>query len=104
MALLCLFFFIIVRQPRSSSLFPYTTLFRSLTIHARPEATTVEDLEALVRASGLEVERTDRKSTRLNSSHGYNSYAVFRLKKKKQLENVQGDLNRGTHTSSDRHP
>src|SRR2546422_620627 len=49
------FFFLMIRRPPRSTLFPYTTLFRS-----------------------------DRKSTGLNSSHGYISYAVFCLKKKKQ--------------------
>src|SRR2546422_3233171 len=66
-----------IRRPPRSTLFPYTTLFRSRA--ARPPRAA--------RAGGhrrRHVEpRRDRKSTRLNSSHGYISYAVFCLKKKK---------------------
>src|SRR3989337_3741698 len=71
-----LFFFLMIRRPPRSTLFPYTTLFRS-----RP------------RLAGQSVRRVcrhrrnlrglDRKSTRLNSSHGSISYAVFCLQKKK---------------------
>src|SRR3990167_2103454 len=73
--LLCRFFFLMIRRPPRSPLFPYTTLFRSLgheTVirHARHRV----HLE-YVRASVLEVK--DRKSTRLNSSHSQISYAVF---------------------------
>src|SRR5687768_17956578 len=68
-----------IRRPPRSTLFPYTTLFRSSRRrdpdHARGEAGA--DVGDPVHA---EVE--DRKSTRLNSSHGYISYAVFCLKKK----------------------
>src|SRR2546422_3608869 len=71
-----------IRRPPRSTLFPYTTLFRS---HARRNAHREERI-FVVRigfqpglGSGL-----DRKSTRLNSSHGYISYAVFCLKKKKK--------------------
>src|SRR2546429_1476633 len=68
-----------IRRPPRSTLFPYTTLFRS----NNPDL-----LYYLGRASGLLSKKTietlirDRKSTRLNSSHGYISYAVFCLKKK----------------------
>src|SRR2546422_3251692 len=67
-----------IRRPPRSTLFPYTTLFRS---HERPNILRVGPLEA---ANSLERcgSRRDRKSTRLNSSHGYISYAVFCLKKK----------------------
>src|SRR3989337_3437049 len=72
------FFFLMIRRPPRSTLFPYTTLFRSLSpcrlgrsYHGRrPEATPQED----------------RKSTRLNSSHGSISYAVFCLKKNKKTK------------------
>src|SRR5215204_4658065 len=64
-----------IRRPPRSTLFPYTTLFRSLA----SVGTT-----ATTRRSGFACERDarDRKSTRLNSSHTVNSYAVFCLKKK----------------------
>src|SRR6266480_5085449 len=82
--LLLVFFFLMIRRPPRSTLFPYTTLFRSrrhvpgghLRVPREPGG-----------ASGAEPsgrpERRDRKSTRLNSSHMSISYAVFCLKKKK---------------------
>src|SRR2546422_8620437 len=87
-----------IRRPPRSTLFPYTTLFRSIGItggapfalvHAQGQidARAVDLAPAdAVCAADLEAEggRRDRKSTRLNSSHGYISYAVFCLKKKKQ--------------------
>src|SRR3989449_5492221 len=82
------FFFLMIRRPPRSTLFPYTTLFRS----RRPEARSQGDVprRAVVpRRAGERLRRDgrqrvrDRKSTRLNSSHGYISYAVFCLKKKK---------------------
>src|SRR2546429_5797052 len=73
------FFFLMIRRPPRSTLFPYTTLFRSL-ISGRPAHPRAESLEAELRGRDLK----DRKSTRLNSSHGYISYAVFCLKKKKK--------------------
>src|SRR5437879_10497369 len=76
-----LFFSIIRRSPRST-LFPYTTLFRSPTEEFRwipVHAELVADLASFVLAS--KTENGDRKSTRLNSSHRCISYAVFCLKK-----------------------
>src|SRR5437763_14797464 len=79
------FFFFMIRPPPRSTLFPYTTLFRSLGLGARLDrplspalnlAPTVEIRHELV--------GPDRKSTRLNSSHRCISYAVFCLKKKKK--------------------
>src|SRR5256884_2472257 len=86
-----------IRRPPRSTLFPYTTLFRSVVAHRefihaaaadRPcmgdaHLRTTHDLSlnGVDRLSG----KGDRKSTRLNSSHGYISYAVFCLKKKKNL-------------------
>src|ERR1041385_6238072 len=70
------FFFLMIRRPPRSTLFPYTTLFRSLPERARAAAGPRRHRHA-DRAD------QDRKSTRLNSSHGYISYAVFCLKKKK---------------------
>src|SRR2546422_2665890 len=74
-----------IRRPPRSTLFPYTTLFRSG--HGERGAAQ-HDLprEARERPRGarLRERKEDRKSTRLNSSHGYISYAVFCLKKKKK--------------------
>src|SRR3712207_8754115 len=82
-----------IRRPPRSTLFPYTTLFRSLHGHdLRPAATRGASLLAEARAKGGFAESDhgapadaveDRKSTRLNSSHANISYAVFCLKKKK---------------------
>src|SRR2546430_12349324 len=69
-----------IRRPPRSTLFPYTTLFRSLDT-LRPE--TFRKLAR--RAAAARPSSTDRKSTRLNSSHSQISYAVFCLKKKKIL-------------------
>src|SRR2546422_6198531 len=79
-----------IRRPPRSTLFPYTTLFRSDSALARLRAFVEgEATEWVVRyppEPGATLELTplgvDRKSTRLNSSHGYISYAVFCLKKK----------------------
>src|SRR2546429_3134305 len=107
------FFFLMIRRPPRSTLFPYTTLFRS-----RPEVISSTFLDVLAGFESRSFSRlarkrsvlvltdqlhppriglpqvrentlVDRKSTRLNSSHGYISYAVFCLKKKKIM----------THTS-----
>src|SRR5258707_4565547 len=80
------FFFLMIRRPPRSTLFPYTTLFRSrrdssvvlVTDHA-PVSMLAGELAALP---------IDRKSTRLNSSHANISYAVFCLKKKKKHQHV----------------
>src|SRR2546422_7449838 len=81
-----LFFFLMIRRPPRSTLFPYTTLFRSplqrallplLGPRTRSAVGRGQERPADLETSG------DRKSTRLNSSHGYISYAVFCLKKKK---------------------
>src|SRR5205809_7896119 len=74
-----LFFFLMIRRPPRSTLFPYTTLFRS-----RQDEKPARQDEALGEAAQLLSRHQDRKSTRLNSSHGYISYAVFCLKKKKK--------------------
>src|SRR2546422_4855314 len=77
-SVLCLFFFLMIRRPPRSTLFPYTTLFRSWEADPRARAILTELLP------GIGLDAQDRKSTRLNSSHGYISYAVFCLKKKKR--------------------
>src|SRR5207248_9903565 len=86
--LLFLFFFSMLRRPPGSTLFPYTTLFRSgvaalllLLKAAEPSMPLGGDLYALNRPPALTF-LEDRKSTRLNSSHRTISYAVFCLKKK----------------------
>src|SRR6266853_5819079 len=71
------FFFLMIRRPPRSTLFPYTTLFRSRRRHRR------DHRGGVVPAAR---HRRDRKSTRLNSSHSQISYAVFCLKKKKKKQ------------------
>src|SRR2546422_6020396 len=74
-----------IRRPPRSTLFPYTTLFRSVWAIG-DQAVNAEldrlDFPRVNRVVNPTPERGDRKSTRLNSSHGYISYAVFCLKKK----------------------
>src|SRR5437660_2539268 len=83
-------FFLLIRRPPRSTLFPYTTLFRSLNAHPAGLTTTpIDDLNAAidVRADyGILPPPIDRKSTLLNSSHVAISYAVFCLKKKKKQQ------------------
>src|SRR5215204_7123175 len=84
------FFFLMIRRPPRSTLFPYTTLFRSrrrcrrgaVPGAKRAAHRTQPDRPGLAR--GPDPRRRDRKSTRLNSSHTVISYAVFCLKKKKR--------------------
>src|SRR2546430_11766904 len=78
-----------IRRPPRSTLFPYTTLFRSQVMGCMPMPHDASVLGESFEATGeivwlQEFERTDRKSTRLNSSHSQISYAVFCLKKKKK--------------------
>src|SRR2546422_7180334 len=82
-----------IRRPPRSTLFPYTTLFRSH--HVERQALTLVHVvdwndvgmtQPAEDPSLLDELRLDRKSTRLNSSHGYISYAVFCLKKKKSTD------------------
>src|SRR5436190_22474289 len=72
------FFFLMIRRPPRSTLFPYTTLFRSIEPAVAVSPFPEEDHDML--APRVQ----DRKSTRLNSSHTVISYAVFCLKKKKK--------------------
>src|SRR5258708_37472216 len=79
------FFFLMIRRPPRSTLFPYTTLFRSRSRRQRPRGCGPENGSvAGGRPPRGEGARRDRKSTRLNSSHQIISYAVFCLKKKKK--------------------
>src|SRR5688572_31631545 len=97
-----LIFFLLLRPPLRSTLFPYTTLFRSAFLAAIEEAVRLQVVNASILPDTLEdvingnpeydtpealanklEDLADRKSTRLNSSHSQISYAVFCLKKKK---------------------
>src|SRR2546422_1345890 len=73
-----------IRRPPRSTLFPYTTLFRSLELEGLRPRLHIPGLAALSQGPRFANPGPDRKSTRLNSSHGYISYAVFCLKKKKK--------------------
>src|SRR5207245_5469007 len=95
MLLSIFFFFLIILRPPRSTLFPYTTLFRSQPQHLHKQLRELGQvflakicdrvmIRMLIRR---QVPERDRKSTRLNSSHGSISYAVFCLKKKKKIEN-----------------
>src|SRR2546422_7341334 len=100
-----------IRRPPRSTLFPYTTLFRSPQVPvALPHAGALRDRVGsgrrrdgvLRRGGGLREE--DRKSTRLNSSHGYISYAVFCLKKKKKNKHAMSKIvSKCTHTYDKQH-
>src|SRR5438552_18542878 len=84
-SLLLFFFFLMIRRPPRSTLFPYTTLFRSCSGLAGLDPDGRDRTVAL--RGELRASRRDRKSTRLNSSHQIISYAVFCLKKKKKKQN-----------------
>src|SRR2546430_10922536 len=77
-----------IRRPPRSTLFPYTTLFRSHTRLDEYASRAAEDFEVLVTSASprqlVQLKERDRKSTRLNSSHSQISYAVFCLKKKRR--------------------
>src|SRR5436189_6345647 len=75
------FFFLMIRRPPRSTLFPYTTLFRSLCLPSRCPVRGRRCHSSMDWEPGR---HKDRKSTRLNSSHRCISYAVFCLKKKKK--------------------
>src|SRR5256885_16798702 len=82
-----IFFFLMIRRPPRSTLFPYTTLFRSRFFEASPRedfgyGNHSSDTDKGVREQLEHEMKRDRKSTRLNSSHLVISYAVFCLKKK----------------------
>src|SRR5258708_25820213 len=94
---LFLFFFLMIRRPPRSTLFPYTTLFRSLRVRRvddrRAWIAFEVDRHELVRRVLKDALQRDRKSTRLNSSHQIISYAVFCLKKKKMSLESLAHLN-----------
>src|SRR5438132_9956472 len=98
-----LFFFLMIRRPPRSTLFPYTTLFRSSAVgtralgtHEHPRRHHREE------ADPVEIER-DRKSTRLNSSHTVISYAVFCLKKKKKKKNEKKTKKKKQNQTQEQH-
>src|SRR2546421_2469493 len=91
-----------IRRPPRSTLFPYTTLFRSNPVYnakvtwtssdttvAAFLSTTTQDSTAAVLSCVVVLKKADRKSTRLNSSHDQISYAVFCLKKKKKTKSTK---------------
>src|SRR6266496_4747321 len=80
------FFFLMIRRPPRSTLFPYTTLFRSPAALCPHPDHQARDGNRSGAPAGHR--REDRKSTRLNSSHVEISYAVFCLKKKKKKTNT----------------
>src|SRR5256884_3512791 len=125
--LLCFFFFLMIRRPPRSTLFPYTTLFRSC-FGGRPcggrqlnetesnrvvgQGIPLSDLVELLseklrgrivvdKTAQLLRQQLDRKSTRLNSSHGYISYAVFCLKKKNLAACLDASDPRHVHVEQD---
>src|SRR5438034_3377450 len=77
-----------IRRPPSSTLFPYTTLFRSPRISAVHVGLAIKNFVGPTETP--DVDALDRKSTRLNSSHTVISYAVFCLKKKKNTQAYGG--------------
>src|SRR5206468_13065355 len=103
------FFFLLIRRPPISTLFPYTTLFRSddpgrllrASLGVERDRVRRAGVSARLRALRLSAPRlrgrdggvggTDRKSTRLNSSHDQISYAVFCLKKKKKKKRISNN-------------
>src|SRR3712207_6900464 len=101
-----------IRRPPRSTLFPYTTLFRSMRLAAllQGRADTAEVLGRDIvlaerqdpRVEDIEVK--DRKSTRLNSSHANISYAVFCLKKKNQIRQAVIPGTSGSRSRSPDHP
>src|SRR5437762_9685238 len=99
------FFFLLIRPPPLSTLFPYTTLFRSIVLYVNGIALCVLELKRSTVSVSEGIRQNldnqkkifiqhffttiDRKSTRLNSSHRCISYAVFCLKKKKKKQKIQ---------------
>src|SRR5256886_13727128 len=80
------FFFLMIRRPPRSTLFPYTTLFRSASVQEALRGVARNLMKNHLHHCAAKALRRDRKSTRLNSSHSQISYAVFCLKKKKNHE------------------
>src|SRR3712207_7798968 len=94
------FFFLMIRRPPRSTLFPYTTLFRSkkdmlmqannyLKNNEKAKQLNIKDYDNFIKERCSSNRAKDRKSTRLNSSHANISYAVFCLKKKQKTNITQ---------------
>src|SRR5437899_11997325 len=81
------FFFLMIRRPPRSTLFPYTTLFRSSAVGLPSRRSPPAGFPVRCGSPNASSRSSDRKSTRLNSSHLGISYAVFCLKKKKKKKN-----------------
>src|SRR5438034_5501768 len=100
------FFFLLLRRPPTSTLFPYTTLFRSIQTSKQVGMLTLNDaLLELVEKQEISPDEAyiDRKSTRLNSSHTVTSYAVFCLKNKRTAgQNTQHHHREGSHAKHSR--
>src|SRR3712207_7129543 len=100
------FFFLMIRRPPRSTLFPYTTLFRSVLTNVLGaqqvfEASLRHRVGRVLHVSTDEVYGSiDRKSTRLNSSHANISYAVFCLKKKKKSRQYTCSMHNANDTHS----
>src|SRR5206468_11130815 len=96
--------FLIVRRPPRSTLFPYTTLFRSIgarqtyLTHLTHHTSHAELAAELPDSVAPAYDSSDRKSTRLNSSHDQISYAVFCLKKKKKTRRAAKELQHTTES------
>src|SRR5258705_9484254 len=92
-----------IRRPPRSTLFPYTTLFRSQFTSSRPQrgpragGSAMQPSDGTLRLVGA----LDRKSTRLNSSHLGISYAVFCLKKKKKKKRIVNEGQQDEHLRKD---
>src|SRR5438270_6619988 len=97
-----------IRRPPRSTLFPYTTLFRSTLLDAHPVRMLDEMAHHALEVAGSvghaaprRWSQPDRKSTRLNSSHSQISYAVFCLKKKKKKKDTNRTIDRQDDTDTD---
>src|SRR5438132_9044253 len=100
-----------IRRPTSSTLFPYTTLFRSHRVKVNCHRHTCQPLPKLcieltvvedTVITRIREQVLDRKSTRLNSSHTVISYAVFCLKKKKEHDSYHLPIQRKAHAPTER--
>src|SRR2546422_5848325 len=93
-----------IRRPPRSTLFPYTTLFRSRSgdrvLRVDEQGVRARERQRIRHIEERAAARADRKSTRLNSSHGYISYAVFCLKKKKKTETPVSARGESRHTNA----
>src|SRR5258708_14946396 len=99
------FFFLMIRRPPRSTLFPYTTLFRSPSpLQCSGFRIVRFDVAGYVEVVSANAGDQDRKSTRLNSSHQIISYAVFCLKKKTATLHNTRSKDQRTPSNADPHP